>query len=301
MRPSRSLLLVVLLVGVLAISGASLLVRWCSLGGLAIATWRLLFAFLLVLPRVRSWHSPPRRDVALRGAAAGICLAVHFATWISSLSYLPVAVSVVLVTTSPIFTALLAHLFLGEQLGRLQTVGMLLAACGAAGMTPISGFGGAGSAYGCGLSLSGALAIAGYFVLAKGCREWDWGSSLIWIYGWSAAALVVACLLRGVSLGGYSQRDWLLLVGMGLIPQVIGHGALNWAMRHAGTAQVSVTVLGEPIGASALAWIFLGEPVGLREGLFACLILSGVACTLWPESSEGGRQRREEHESDSRD
>ena len=160
---------------------------------------------------------------AWQGAAAGVCLALHFASWITSLSYLPVAVSVVLVTTSPIFTALLARLTLKESLRRPQIAGMLLAGLGSLGMTPINGVAAGPQAWkGCILALIGSVSIAVYFVLGKGCSQrsdWDWKNYLQWVYGWAALTLIAASLMMQVPLWGYSPRNWGFLLLLGLVPQ----------------------------------------------------------------------------------
>lgn len=107
-----------LAVGVLAISTGSILVRIAqgeNVPSLVIAAWRLTFAALILLPfclarrrdELRSLNSADMRLAAL----SGMMLALHFATWITSLEYTSVAVSTVLVTTSPLWVALAAPFF----------------------------------------------------------------------------------------------------------------------------------------------------------------------------------------------
>ena len=57
-------------------------------------------------------------------------LALHFATWITSLQYTSVASSVVLVTTTPLWVALFAPIFLRERVGPAAVTGMVLALVG---------------------------------------------------------------------------------------------------------------------------------------------------------------------------
>ncbi|HZU77360.1 MAG TPA: EamA family transporter, partial [Dehalococcoidia bacterium] len=121
MRPGRALVLTVLLIGVLAVSSAALLVRLADAPALSTAAMRMLLASvpslaLLPLHARRDARSVQRGDLPLL-ALSGLCLALHFATWIASLDMTTVSSSVALVTTSPLFVAGLM-LAAGERVPR---------------------------------------------------------------------------------------------------------------------------------------------------------------------------------------
>jgi len=263
----------IILIGILAISTSSILVRLCGLEPLTMAAWRMILGALLVSP---GWWGKPRLQASDRpwAALAGLLLGVHFASWIASLQHVSVAVSVVLVTTSPLFVAVGAHLWQNEKLTLGRLVGIGVAAFGAWAMTtggPPSSFTGAG------LAPLGAVSIAGYFLIGKRLAERvPTAPYVAAVYAWAALVLVLATLAWGAPMWGFELRQWGLLLAMGLIPQGVGHTLINRALRTAPAGLVSLMVLGEPVGATLLAWLCLQEPIGAQQAAAMVMILLGV-------------------------
>ncbi len=282
--------------GVLAASTASIFIRYAQTDGvpsLVIAAARLTIAALILLPLALARHRAEvarltRRDLGLV-VASGAFLALHFATWISSLAYTSVANSTVFVTISPLFVAVIAAIFLREKLTGFTGLGIALAlvgslivgvsdACGGlAGCPSPSEFVRGDGFLGDMLALAGALAIAAYFIIGRFLRA---TMSLIpYIFlTYSSAALV----LLGVVLASRTPLDiqpraglWLLLLA--LVPQLIGHSSFNWALKYLPATFVSVTVLGEPIGSTGLAVWLLGETPTPFKIAGGALILGGIA------------------------
>ena len=138
--------------------------------------------------------------------ASGVCLALHFATWIASLSYTSIASSVLLVNTAPLFAIALSRLFLHEKPPPLVLAATPLALLGAALIAYGDWTGSPGSLKGNLLALAGAVTVAAYQVVGRGLRD-----SLpleAYVLGvWVSAALVLAVLARssGAPLGGYPR------------------------------------------------------------------------------------------------
>src|SRR6266511_1933935 len=125
-----------LLTAVLAVSTASIFIRFAQAEApsLVIAALRLTFAILLLAPLSLTRHraelkSLTRREIAL-GVISGLFLAAHFGTWISSLEYTTVASSVVFVSTGPLWVALLSPMLLNERLTGAAIVGLIIAIAG---------------------------------------------------------------------------------------------------------------------------------------------------------------------------
>ncbi len=289
----------VLTVGVLAVSSASIFIRFAQRDApsLVIAAWRLTLAALLLAPwaytrhraEIRALH---RRDLLL-ALVSGTFLAAHFATWITSLAYTTVASSVVLVTTTPIWVGLLAPVVLREPLTRPVAIGMGLTLLGgtliALGDTchvalsgiscpPWGAFFGQSALWGDFLALMGAWAAAAYLMIGRRLRAHT--SLTVYItltYGMAAVVLVILMLAWGYPAFGYRPQTYLLFLALALIPQLVGHSSFNWALGYLSAAFVSVTLLGEPVGSTLLAYLFLHE-VPTAASLFgAILILSGIA------------------------
>lgn len=293
--------------GILAVSTASIFIRFIQaedVPSLVIAAWRLTLASLILAPIAlwRHYHelrALTRREIAL-ALLSGTFLAIHFATWISSLEYTTVASSVVFVSTSPLWVAILAPLTIKEPISRVVLFGMGAALVGGVivGLSdsctfqlnaqqslngsslqcpPIAEFVGGDAFLGDILALVGAVAGAGYIIIGRRLRE---KMSLIpyifVVYGMAAVLLIVAMFAAGESPLVQPPKVYLGFLLLALVPQLLGHSTFNWALRYLSAAYVSITLLGEPIGSAILAYFILHEvPSGLMV-FGAILILIGI-------------------------
>lgn len=296
-RPFASPLLVLAL-GVLAASTSSIFIRYAQeyAPSLVIAAWRLTLATVILAPlaltrRREELRSLTRQELGL-GLLSGLFLALHFASWITSLAFTTVASSVVLVDTVPLWVALFAPLALGERISRPVKIGMWLAFTGSvlvglsdacvwsgAGLTcpPIGEFVQGRAFLGDLLALAGAVAGAVYLIIGRRVRT---GLSLLTyifvVYGASAVALIFFMLVAQQPAFGYPPAAYLWFLALALFPQLLGHTSYNWALGYLPAAYVSITLLGEPIGSTLLAMVFLGEtPSGLKV-LGGAIILTGI-------------------------
>jgi drug/metabolite transporter (DMT)-like permease len=217
-------------------------------------------------------------------AGVGVILAVHFATWITSLSYTTVASSVIFVHVDPIFVALVSHFVLGEKVNRRVTLGICVAFLGAS----IIAFGdlglGAGNLFGDALSIIGAIALGLYILAGRRLRQrLDLTTYVTPVYGVSAAVLAIGSVILGTPLIGYDSRVILMFFTIALIPMIFGHTLYNWALRWMSAPVVSISLLGEPVGASLLAFLILGESPTFLTLLGGGVTLAGIlVCTYKP-------------------
>lgn len=299
-----------ILIAILAVSTASIFIRFAQreAPSLVIAALRLTVASLILAPvAFTRYHDELRKltraDMFL-GLLSGIFLAIHFATWISSLEYTSVASSVVVVSTGPLWVALLSPIFLKEPLTRLVLIGMLLALLGGtiiglsdsctfntslsgaiAGSVvdeglvcpPFSEFVQGSAFLGNFLALAGAWTVAGYLMIGRRLRA---GMSLVpyifVVYGIAAIALLIIMFAAGQTPTGYSPVFYIWILLLALVPQLIGHSTYNWALRYMPAALVSITTLGEPIGSAVLAYFILQEAPTSLTVLGGVLILAGI-------------------------
>lgn len=284
--------------GILAASTASIFIRYAQAYGpsIVIAAGRLTIASLVLAIIVLFKHraevrSLTRRELGL-GLLSGFFLALHFATWITSLEYTSVASSVIMVSTAPLWVALLAPLTIREQVSRPIFLGMGLALIGGliVGLSdsctltngtlqcpPLSVFVAGEAFLGDVLALAGALAAAGYLLIGRQLRE---KMSLIpyifVVYGMAAVILTLAMFAMGEKPTGHSAPLYLWIGLLALVPQLLGHSTFNWALRYLSAAYVSITLLGEPIGSAVLAYILLKEMPTALMAFGAILILGGI-------------------------
>jgi drug/metabolite transporter (DMT)-like permease len=275
--------------GVVCVSWAAILVRLADAAPLAIAAWRLALAgattlcFALVRRRAEL-RALPARSLALL-ALAGLALAFHFATWISSLRLTSVASSVALVTTQPVWVALLARAFLGERVGARAAAGIALAVVGGAAMAGSDVALGRDALVGDLLALLGAWGAALYFVAGRRVRaDVSLGTYVGVVYPAAAIALVVAALASGAPLSGYAPRTWLALASLAVVPQLLGHSLLNWSLKWLSGTFVAVAILAEPVVSIALALPVLGERPSPGQLAGGVLLLAGVALAATEEA-----------------
>lgn len=219
---------------------------------------------------------------------AGLCLATHFAAWIASLWLTSVVRSVALVSTQPLWAALLARA-LGDRAPRELYFGSLIAVVGSVIMVADPGsFADGGSLVGDALALLGAGVAAVYLTIGRRVHA-ELGDALpvegyfVTVNFVAALALWIFAAARGLDFTPLAADPWtlgLVIVWLGLVPGLVGHGLLNWAVRKLPVHTVSLAVLLEPIGAAALAWVALREGVELREAIGGLVLLIGVAVGL---------------------
>lgn len=281
-----------------AVSTASIFIRYAQQDApsLVIAAGRLTVASLVLLPlawmRHRAELTALTRSQWLLAALSGVFLAIHFATWISSLEFTTVASSAVLVSTTPLWVAVFTPLFLKERVKPAALIGMAVALVGGAiiglsDMCALSREGlicpdlatlAQGKAFlGNLLALAGAWAATGYFLIGRRLRErMSVVSYVSVVYAVAAIVLIVWMFAAGHKPWGLPPRAYLWIALLGLVPQLIGHSTFNWALGYLSAAFVSITLLGEPIGSTILALMLLNEvPSGLKI-IGGILILAGI-------------------------
>jgi drug/metabolite transporter (DMT)-like permease len=241
----------------------------------------LTFAALLLLPfcltrrrdELKALNSADIRFATL----SGIMLALHFATWITSLEYTSVAVSTVLVTTSPLWVALAAPFFLGERITRPVKIGIALAFVGSVVISLGSFGGGSAPLLGSGLALLGAITAAAYLLIGRKLRvKLSLLTYVTLVYTIAAIVLIVFALAAGHDLFGYTPQTFFIFLLLALFPQLMGHSSFNWALGFLPVVYVTVAVISEPIGASILALLLFQEIPTPLTLLGSAFILTGL-------------------------
>jgi drug/metabolite transporter (DMT)-like permease len=279
----------VLLVGISAISTASIFIRYAQVEApsLVIAAGRLTLASLVLVPLAWYRHRGELRRLEpanwIWAAVSGAFLALHFATWVSSLQYSSVASSVVLVSTSPLWVALTAWLLFHERLTPPVVAGLLIALSGVVIISLSDAHANAGSAplLGNSLALAGALMAAGYLLIGRRLRgKLSLVPYVAVVYGTAALVLSVMVVIARQPIVGYRPAVYVWVLLLALVPQLIGHSSFNWALGYMPATFVAIATLGEPIGSTLLAYVLLGEAPTLAKVVGAGLIMAGIVLTL---------------------
>ena len=289
--------LIVLIVGVVAISWAAPLIRLAEPApALAIAALRLVFAAppmvaVALAQRERAAGSLSRWDAALLVLSA-VALAAHFAFWVVSVQRTSILASVVLVTMQPLFVAVGAWAFLRERPTRAVILGIALGVAGAVLLVG-AGASDAGTLGGNVFALVGGVMSSVYLVIGRGVRRRL--STAIYgavVYSLTAAMLVGLAVATSTPLVGLAGSSYVFIVLLALVPQLIGHNAMNWALGSLSAAVVAVAILGEPVGSALIAVVLLREVPAPLEALGGAVVLAGVYVALRGERADGARRGR---------
>ena len=228
------------------------------------------------------------------GILGGFFLSLHFSFWISSLKFTSVASSVVLVTTNPIFVGLFSYILFKEKQPVELILGIILSFLGSVilvvGDSSFQGLTAQNPLFFLGdiLALLGAIMASGYLMVGSKLREeMDILPYISMVYTFSASFLLIASLSLGVSFTGYKQSSYFYMVLLAIVPQLIGHTAFNWALKHLKASMVAITILGEPIGASILAYFIFRETIQSCQSVGIILIFLAIIIA----SRKGGKVR----------
>lgn len=274
-------------VAVIAVSTSAILVEVSRAPSVVKAFYRVALTTAVLVPVAVTRYQTDLRRLRPRDAgiaiAAGVALAVHFATWFESLEHTSVAASVTLVQAQPVFVAIGAWALLGERVTRRTALGIVVAVAGIAVMSVATPGGSAAPRpiFGNGLALTAAVMAAAYFIAGRSLRRRvRLVPYVMVVYTACAVGLLAAVLATDAPLTGYPSREWLLFAGMAIGPGLLGHTLLNWALAHLESSVVSVSLLGEPVGSTLLAVVLLAEipaPVTIAGG---AVVLGGIGLAV---------------------
>lgn len=272
------------LVGVVAVSFSAIFIKMSTAPASVIGMYRLLFTSVLLAPiavkKLREITSLRGREVGLV-LLSGVFLGLHFLLWIESLKLTSVASSMIVLSLQPVFVSLGAYLFFSERANSAAVVSMLTAMAGsiviAAGDTNSAG----GSILGDALSLFGTMAVSGYMLSGQQLRK-TMSSNVYSFLVFSTATFVLFIfnIVTKQPLIHYSKHEWGLFVLLAIVPTLFGHALFNWLLKYVSATTVAMSILGEPIGAIALAAMLLHAQVHVFQIIGGTLTLTGVALFL---------------------
>lgn len=276
----------VIAAAIIAISAAGVLVRGADgAAPVTLALYRTIGVGLLFSP----FLARPSRADSARLLLAGAALAAHFVVWFESLNHTTILRSTVLVTFTPAWVGVMEWVFLARRPALRFWPGVVIGALGTAAMVSDTG---EATLYGDSLALLGGMLAAVYMVVGRSVR------ARLGIGAYAGAVCVVAavCLVpfavvTHAPMWGFSTTTWLCIAGLVLGPQLIGHNGLNYALRWLPAATISALTLLEPLGATALALLLLGEQPTGGTVLGAAIALVGVTLAVGPLPALERRKR----------
>lgn len=270
------------LIGVFFTSLSSIIVRVSQAPSLVISFYRMLFTvFLLIIPVAMKEKeiikNITKKDFILC-IISGVFLALHFASWIASISMTTISNSTILVSCSPVFVSLANFLILKEKFTSKVLIGLTMSLIGT-GIIAMGSSGGSTNDMMLGniLAFMGAIFVAGYFVIGGIVRKnLSAGSYVFIVYSASVVALFFMCLLTKTPIFPYSPKEFLLFFALAFFCSILGHTVYNYLMKYISATMISISTLCEPIFASILALIIFREIPSLHTLIGGTIVLSGV-------------------------
>ncbi|WP_454192199.1 DMT family transporter [Paenibacillus sp. Marseille-Q7038] len=268
------------IIGIVAISFSSIFVRWSEAEVSVVAMYRLFLTNLLMTPLLYKY----RHDIFrlskkewLTLGISGIMLGLHFLLWMSSLRLTTVASSTVIMTLEPILVMLGSMWIFATKPNRSMLIGMGMAVAGSviigAGDFQVSGHALKGDF----LSFLGTIAVAIHMIIGQYARKNI--SAFVynfWVFLFAGSSLAMYNAGNQIPFTGYDAREWGIFLLLAIVPTLLGHYLFNWLLKVMNATTVSMSVLGEPVIASLLAWMLLGEALTILQLIAGGMILAGV-------------------------
>ncbi len=276
----RSFDFAVLALGICAVSTAAVLIREADAPAMAIAAYRLSLASLPLL-----LYAGARRRVVINGRRnlllsllAGVFLALHFGLWIASVQETSVVTSVTLVASQPLYVGLASGPILGEPPSRAIWLAVGIALLGTLIMVAQDVGAGGDSLQGDLFAVLGAVCASAYVLTGRAVRTSGagWGAYITVAYAVAAVLLVLALAVSGDAFFGYSRDTYAYFILLALVPQLIGHTAVNRSLGYLPAVTISIAILGEPVGATLLAAAVLGETPTALQLIGGLVLLGGI-------------------------
>jgi drug/metabolite transporter (DMT)-like permease len=282
--PARRTVYLWLLLGTFACSTAVIWIRLSATPPLLLAGWRLLLSALLLAPfACRAWKTatPEHRRHSLWGTLLpGAILALHFILWTQGARMIEAARATLIVNMMPVAMPFVLWMISRERVNRGEALGTAVALAGVLLLTVPKLKAATGVAAGDWVCFAAMLCIAVYLGFTRRYR--DRGSFwlyLVPVYSWAA----LFCLAVALPWHGHEMlppaREWIWLAALAVIPTLVGHGLLNFSLRHVGGQQVSVCSQSQFLFSAVMAFFLFGEVPDLLFYPAALLIVAGSILT----------------------
>ncbi|MGM0437194.1 MAG: DMT family transporter [Bacillota bacterium] len=296
MKQSEKKIYFMLAAGIFIISFAAILINLADAPPMIIAFYRMFFSALILTPIfIVKYRDKAKLFLDYRPVIVGLFLAIHFILWITAFEYTNVANAVIFVAMQPLFTLLLEFLFAKEDLRQGVVVGVILALVGSViiSMGDINML--FSKIWGDLLALAASVFAASYLFIGRSLRKKvDYFSYIYVVYTYAALFLGLFVLIRGLPFRGYGQINYLYFLGLALGPTLIGHSVLNYSVRFVPTTIVSLSILGEPIFTTILAWWILGEGITMVTVIGGSFILGGIYLSVTRKGKTDNKVREGE-------
>lgn len=272
---------IITILGVLCASFSSILVRYSTAPSLVIATYRLLWTVVILLPLILLKHIDEIKKLnpkdILLCALSGAFLALHFSAYFESLKHTTITNSTVLVSTEVIFCALGYALFLKGKIPKIGIISIFITFIGSVVITLGNSGTGSNAGYGNLLAILGAIFVSVYTLIGRVARSRI--STFVYtflVYSACSITLLILVFATSTPIIGYGIKEILIGLGLSVMCTLLGHSIFSWALKYVSPSYVSSAKLCEPAFATIMGILFLSEIPGIAQVFGGVVILGGV-------------------------
>lgn len=279
---------ILLFISILSISFSSILIKSSDTPTSVAGMYRLFITVILMLPFV-PWRrlrflEMSRKDWCIV-LLSGLFLGLHFLLWMESLVYTSVASSMVILSLQPLFV-MIGSIFIFRERANLVTIACLITALIGSIIIAWGDIGVSKEALiGDGLSLLGTVFVSAYMLAGqKVSHKINANLYSVIVFFLGGSVMLIYSLLNHSSLIEYQSSDWIYFLLLALIPTILGQYLINLLLKTLGAATISVGIIGEPILAIMLAFLFLGETISFFQFIGGMMTIFGMGVYFWSKS-----------------
>ncbi|OMP32486.1 DMT family transporter [Mangrovimonas sp. DI 80] len=275
---------IALVIGIVCISIFPVLVRLSLTPGLISAFYRMAFASAVIVPYVllAKKFVIPSRKLFLLSSLCGLIFGLDVGVWNIAIQGSSATQATLLTNLSPVWVGIGAFLFLKDKPLRNFWIGTVIALIGMVLLVGLRFFLKMEFNIPFFFAVLSGMLYAVYMLVSKFVLgEVDVVSFMTISVMSSTITLGLICVAIGEPFSGFSNEGWLVLVIQGLVCQLLAWLLISYATKHMRATRVSVSLLGQAILASILAWIFLNESITLQMIIGGLVLLLGIRITFY--------------------
>jgi drug/metabolite transporter (DMT)-like permease len=268
-----------LIISIIAISFAAIFVKWSDAPSSILSMYRMVFATVFIIPI--AWKKRATfKQISKKGwfflVFSGLFLAMHFALWFESLKLTTVASSTVILALQPVVALIGGFILYKERTSKSALVTMGIAIIG----VMMIGWGDIGlgkeAIIGDILSFLCVIAVVCYLLIGQNVvRKLSHWIYSFCVFMFAAIFLAMYNLVLQIDFVGYEKQEWGIFLLLAIFP-TIAHVIFNWLLNYVNSTTISMSVLGEPVGATLLAVLLLGERLVGWQIIGGIFVLTGV-------------------------
>ena len=271
-----------LVLGVLGIGSSGPIIAKATMPIPTMIFWRNLVGALMMMPFALArgeWRTKAEQRAIRWSILAGALLATHFVCFFWAMKLTSVATGTALTATQPIFAAIFIKLA-GGHIPRKSLGGMVIAFFSVVVITGIDFNVSIQAFQGDLLAVIGGAVGAAYMIIAANSQKVISTSTFTTVCYLTCAVMIFpVVLVTNSNLTGFSTSEWILLAGLIIGAQFLGHTLFNFTLKRVSPAVVSLVVFVEVPVSAILAYLWLGQqpPAGTIPGIIGLLF----GCSLF--------------------